>query len=166
MNCRILAFLFLTVASAGAAESIDVTLWRRHRFGPFTWDRPERYAIGLTSDRLAGVLSIDERTHLVVGKTEAIPLTPGVTAARHELDARKTGGQILISRSGGDLMFDLFYRRVVATQTKTGPETGGPFSSPVFAEIHREGRISPKQPVVIYDPTPEIRSISFTYRTN
>ena len=33
-------------------------MWRRHRFGPFTWDRPERYAIGLTSDRLAGVLSI------------------------------------------------------------------------------------------------------------
>lgn len=157
---KLAALFLLSAISTYAAESLEIEITRTTRYWFFTHSTSERHVVGISSDQpAAGVFAFDERARFVTTGYEVIPLTPGATATRTDLDVKRTGGQFIFSRSADGLTFDLFYRRDVLPKE---PSDAG------LKDTHLSGRVStdPKKPTVLKHVTPSISKIVLTHRSH
>lgn len=156
---KIVLLLLCVVTCAHAAESIEVRITRTHTYWFFSRTTQETHLVGISGEQTAGVFSFDEGTRFVTNGVEVLPLTPGATTIRTDLDVRKTGGQFIFSRTPAGLTFDLFYRRVAHPAEPTDA---------ALKSTHLSGLVSsdPSQPTVISHVTPSVSKIVLTYRSH
>lgn len=149
-------------ASALHAASLDIALTRAEHLGFFKWHGNEHYSIGLTAEPLAGIFSFDAKTVLVHTKDEIIPVAIIEGVHRTTLDVRRVGGQLIVFRNGSQYNYTLTVRRLSPKATAADRA----YTLADIEEHQTSGALStnPSVPTIIQHPTPDITSLTITYR--